>query len=251
MSAPESFQSRVVVVTQPDNCATIGKPLRGFSTSCPRFSASLALGAGHEVDSLSDVRRTDARSRDTDRCEGVTDSFHVSLNKVEPTVSNCRLNLLTKDDCRLALADEIEEDGPEVPFVVDSCLFAGSAEGLAWAASGPDWPVVRPSGVAQGMGPDADPGEEVALGEFKQVVGSHIGDAPLIYDAISEVAGSYQVAQPLSCIRVDLVVISPLHWFAFFLARYRRCQSAGVSFSGLSASSCVPHCQSGTNGPRT
>jgi hypothetical protein len=52
------------------------------------------------------VRRTEARSRDTGRCEGVVDSFQVSLNKVEPAVADCCFNLFTKDNRRLSLADK-------------------------------------------------------------------------------------------------------------------------------------------------
>lgn len=61
---------------------------------------------------LADVRSTDARSRDTDRPEGVADSFQVVLYKVEPAVANRFFNLLTKDDWRLALSDEMVEGWP-------------------------------------------------------------------------------------------------------------------------------------------
>jgi hypothetical protein len=76
------------------------------------LSASDAVGLGHEPQPLPDVRSPDARSRDTDRPEGVAFSFQVRLNKVEPAVVNRRFNLLTKDDARLALLDEVEPCGP-------------------------------------------------------------------------------------------------------------------------------------------
>ena len=79
------------------------------------------------------MRRADARSRDTDRREGVADSFHVSLNKVEPTVPNRCFNLLTKDDARAALLDEMEPVGPKVPLVVHPTTHACHAERLARA----------------------------------------------------------------------------------------------------------------------
>jgi hypothetical protein len=60
----------------------------------------LALGLGHEPESLPDMRSPDARSRDTDCPEGVTFTFQVILNKVEPAVVNRCINLFTKDDWR-------------------------------------------------------------------------------------------------------------------------------------------------------
>lgn len=176
MSAPESFQSRVVVVTQPASlaccasedpvmlgvsspprvpseadavvhaasCATIGSLFRGFSASTPRFSASLARVVGHEPQPLPDVRGADARSRDTGRCEGVADSFHVSLNKIKPAVPNRCFNLLTKDDRRAALPNEVEPEGPKVPLVVEPTTHACHAERLARAGTRPDGSGIRP-----------------------------------------------------------------------------------------------------------
>ena len=71
-----------------------------------------AIGVGHEPQSCPLVRGADARSRETDRPDGVADSFHVSLNKIEPAVLNRRLNLLAKDDARAALLDEVVPGGP-------------------------------------------------------------------------------------------------------------------------------------------
>jgi hypothetical protein len=58
------------------------------------------------------ARIADARSRETDRPEGVAFSFQVRLNKVEPAVPNRCFNLLTKDNVRLALLDDVEPCGP-------------------------------------------------------------------------------------------------------------------------------------------
>jgi hypothetical protein len=44
-----------------------------------------ALGVGHKVQSLPDVRSTEARSAGIDRPDGVTRSFQVRRNKVEPS----------------------------------------------------------------------------------------------------------------------------------------------------------------------
>jgi hypothetical protein len=77
------------------------------------------------------MRGTDARSRDTGCPEGVTDSFNVSLYKVEPAVANRLFNLLTKDDWRAALSDEVVEGWPKVPLVSKPELHACRAERLA------------------------------------------------------------------------------------------------------------------------
>jgi hypothetical protein len=50
-----------------------------------------------------------------------------------------------------------------MPLVINPASLACRAERLAWAASGPDWPVIRPPCLSQGMGPDSNTGEEVAL----------------------------------------------------------------------------------------
>jgi hypothetical protein len=66
------------------------------------------------------------------------------------------------------------ELGPEVPVVGKSGTFAGGAEGLAGTGAGPDGLVVGPSCKTEGVGPDADPGEEVALGVALEVDGLNI-----------------------------------------------------------------------------
>jgi hypothetical protein len=58
------------------------------------------------------MRRTDARRRERDRPEGVTQGFQVIAYKVDPRVCVLACNLLSKDDCRAALFDEVMEVGP-------------------------------------------------------------------------------------------------------------------------------------------
>jgi len=58
------------------------------------------------------MRRTEARSANIRRPNGVTRSFQVSLYKVEPSKSVLARNLLAKHDVRLALADEVIERWP-------------------------------------------------------------------------------------------------------------------------------------------
>ena len=120
-----SFQSRVVGVGHVANCAAIGRinpnplpliPLpftasRRASHAVPVFPESIdALGVGHPYGSkeepLSDVRRPDARSAQIGGPDGVALCFQVSSNKVEPREASSTRNLLSKDDCRAALADE-------------------------------------------------------------------------------------------------------------------------------------------------
>jgi hypothetical protein len=93
--------------------------------------ASFTTGVGHEVQSLSDVRRTEARSAGIKRPAGVSRCFQVSLNNVEPSEAVLTCNLLAKDDARAALADEVEPSGPKVPLVSKPFSFACRAERLA------------------------------------------------------------------------------------------------------------------------
>jgi len=70
------------------------------------------LGVAHEVQSLPDVRRPEARSAGIRRPDGVTRSFQVSRNNVEPSKPVFARNLLAKDCVRRALANEPEPCGP-------------------------------------------------------------------------------------------------------------------------------------------
>jgi hypothetical protein len=103
------------------------------------------VGVTHPVRSVSDVRRTDARRRERDRPEGITQGFQVSLYKVEPRLCSLACNLLAKHDCRLALCDEPLEVWPEVPLVIKPSARACRAERLAGATPGPYRNVICPS----------------------------------------------------------------------------------------------------------
>ena len=81
------------------------------------------------------------------------------------------------------------------------------AKRLTWATSSPDFPVVTPAGVAQGVAPDADSCEKVALCEPLEVARSYIFNAPFINNPVSYVTCCYQVAQPLRSVGVELVVV--------------------------------------------
>jgi hypothetical protein len=120
------------------------------------------------------MRRADARRRERDRPEGVVHAFHVSLYKVDPSICVLARNLFSKDDCRAALADEVEEGGPKVPLIIKPASFACRAERLAGTGTGPDRSMIRPSGSTEGIGPDADAGEEMALDESSEFRRSNI-----------------------------------------------------------------------------
>ena len=95
----------------------------------------------------------------------------------------CGCDLLSEDDLRSALADEIEHDGPEVPFVIGSPLLAGTAKWLAGARACPDWPVLWPPGETQGERPTADASEKVTLGKSNKLIWFDIGNAPFVHFA--------------------------------------------------------------------
>jgi hypothetical protein len=63
---------------------------------------------------------------------------------------------------------------PKVPLVIEPASFACRGERLAGTGAGPDRAVVRPAGSTQGIGPDADAGEEVALDESSEFRRSNI-----------------------------------------------------------------------------
>jgi hypothetical protein len=129
------------------------------------------------------------------------------LYKVEPSKSVLARNLLAKDDCRPPLADEMEERRPQVPLVSKPRAAACRAERLARAAAGPHGPGVVPPGASQSVGPDADPGEEVALRIPVEVAGSHVADVTLVDDSVGDVSCGDEIAEPLRGIGIDLVVV--------------------------------------------
>ncbi len=161
---------------------------------------------GHPVEPVAEVRCADPRSRERRRPDGVTQSLQVSTYKVDPWVRVRARNLLAKHESRAALLDEMEEGRPEVPLVSKARSFACRAERLARAGSRPYARVVGHAGAAQGVAPDADSGEEVALLVSHKLVWPYILDAPFVNDTGRDVAGVDQVAQGLRGLGVDLVV---------------------------------------------
>lgn len=174
-------------------------------------ASSFALGVSHEPQALPVVGSADARSRHTDRPAGVIFAFQVSLNRVEPAVINRCFNLLSKDDWRAALADEIEPVGPEVAVVGGAKSSAGGAKGLARATTCPNRSVIGPSGESEGVAPDADSGEKMTLNISSKVFNSDISNAPFVYVAGRDMPGFNQVPKPLRGKGVYFVVVSS-HW---------------------------------------
>src|SRR5690242_15057775 len=113
------------------------------------FMARWAVG--HEEKSLSDVRRSDARSRDIRRPEGVTSRFQVSRNSVEPCNAILARNLFSKDHWRRALADEPKPRRPEMTGIVEARALSRCGEGLAGTRARPNRSVIGPSGEPQGV----------------------------------------------------------------------------------------------------
>jgi hypothetical protein len=156
------------------------------------------------------VRGTDARRRESDRPDGIGQAFQVIAYKVEPRFCVLARNLLSIEDCRSALADEVEEVRPKVPLVSKPSSFACRAERLARTGTGPNRSVVWPASTAESQAPDPDAGEEMALGELAEVVGAHVLDASGVNDAIGDVSGGDEVAEPAGCIFINLVVVGGL-----------------------------------------
>nr|CUV26149.1 protein of unknown function [Ralstonia solanacearum]CUV33780.1 protein of unknown function [Ralstonia solanacearum]CUV41173.1 protein of unknown function [Ralstonia solanacearum]CUV61075.1 protein of unknown function [Ralstonia solanacearum] len=187
------------------------------------FAASAAVGVGHPVEPVADVRSTDARSRKRYRPDGVVHGFHVILYKVDPSIRVVARNLLSKNNRRSALADEVVPGWPQVPLVSKRKSFACLGERLTRTGSCPHGAVIGPACAAQCQRPDADSGEEVVLAISPEVVRLHILNVSLIYIARRNVAGGDQVAQPRSCIRINLVVVGA-HTSATHKGHRRRCR---------------------------
>jgi hypothetical protein len=134
------------------------------------------FGVGHEVQSLSDVRRAEARSANIERPEGVVLAFHVRLNKVEPSKCVFARRLFAKDDARISLGDESEPIRPKMSLVGEASFLARDREALTGTGTGPDFSVVGPSGEGKGVIPNPNPGEEMAAGVPSEISGPNIGN---------------------------------------------------------------------------
>jgi hypothetical protein len=115
------------------------------------------------------VGSPEAASWGINRPDGVTLSFQVRRNKVEPSESVIRRNLFAKDCDRILDFNEAEEFWPEMTFIGCASSFSGNRERLARARSRPDALFVRPACGPESETPDSNPGEEMVLGKTSEV----------------------------------------------------------------------------------
>ncbi len=141
------------------------------------------------------------------RPAGVAFCFQVCRYSIEPTVPNRACNLLPKDMLRAALADEIEEGGPQVALVFLGESFPGAAERLARTRARPGWLICWPTCELQGERPSANTGEEVALRKLSQIVGANINNASFVHSSSWNKTALDELAQPRGCFWIVLIVI--------------------------------------------
>ena len=94
-----------------------------------------------------------------------------------------------------------------MPLVSKRRSFACRAERLARTGSGPNRSIVWPSGFAQGVRPDANAGEKMALRESCKVAWQDILDISFVNNSVGNMPCLYEFAQPCSGVLVDFVVI--------------------------------------------
>src|SRR5262245_32279845 len=128
---------------------------------------------------------------------------------IEPPVSIAASNLLAADRPRAALADETEEDGPEVALVVFAFPLARRRERLAGETSGPDGPSGGPSSEVEGGVPSRNSREEVTSFKSQNVRWRDVPDVALINDPLGNGTGRNQVAEPGRNKRLIIVVEGP------------------------------------------
>jgi hypothetical protein len=99
----------------------------------PVVSFTIGVAQLHRAEekSVAFVWCTDAARWQYCRPAGVAFVFQVKEYKIEPVLSNCCRNLLSKQQLRLALSDEPEKCWGKVPLVVKSERLTGNAKRLA------------------------------------------------------------------------------------------------------------------------
>lgn len=171
-------------------------------------SANVPVILGHKIETLSFVRGSDAARTKNRLPNGVSRPFQVNLYEVEPAKLNSRIRLLAKDCWRLALCDESRPIWPEVTSTIKPLAFACRRVVRAGAGPCPHRPAIWPSGEAEGIGPDSDAGEEMALSESNKVGCFDIADVSFIYLARGNDSGGDELPEPLRFTWVGFVVIS-------------------------------------------
>jgi len=169
---------------------------------------------------LPSVRRSDAECAHNRRPAGVTRSFQVSENSIEPdrrgfalsTAANLSDNvgacdLLAKNNGRLASADEVEEHGPQVSVIVVTLSFSRAAKRLTRTASSPDTFHVFQAGPPQRQRPATYAAKEVRLPVAAQIIGLDVRYRPAIHVARGNLASGNQFAQPRARLRIVVIVV--------------------------------------------
>ena len=165
-----------------------------------------AGSVGDEVETLANVGRANARSAEIRRPDGVTLSFQVSRNSVEPLESVRTRNLLPKDKLRATLANEPEPMGPNMSSVIFPLSLACDRERLTGTRTGPHGEIVRPSGEPKRVRPTADPGEEVSLRVAVEILRGQLLDRATLDRSGSDEAARREGLEPVGGEVVDLVV---------------------------------------------
>lgn len=157
------------------------------------------------------MRRADAVCAEYRLPNGVTFSFQVCTNSIEPPVPNRSFNLLTKDALRATLADEPEHMRPEVSLVGVAFLLARRRVGLAGTRASPDGSIIGPSSQSKSEGPSADAREEVDLRERFEVGRVNFGDATLIDFTLRNQTINHQFPKPSGSAGIELVEVGRPH----------------------------------------
>jgi hypothetical protein len=113
--------------------------------------------------------------------------------------------LLSKDNWRGALGDEVVKSGPDVSFVDMAFPLSRARKRLTRAGAGPHG--AFPSGEVKGVGPAADTGEEVALVIAFEVTRRYLPHISLVNIALGQVTSGHEVAEPFGGVGLKLAVV--------------------------------------------
>lgn len=152
----------------------------------------------------------DGTSWNNKRPAGVARGFQVKEHSIECQVDDAS-NVFADEYSGSFLLNKARQDRPEVAVVFLRKLAACDAEGLAGEAAGPDFRVVRDAGKSASKSKAANSGEEMALSVSSQASRGNVFNATVINIPIRDVPGFDQVSEPLSRIRIELIVISGHH----------------------------------------
>jgi hypothetical protein len=157
------------------------------------------------------MRRSDARSAQIGSPAGISQVFQVKANSCEPLAPIRARNLLSKNDWRSALGDEVVKSGPKMSFVGVALALSRARKRLTRAGAGPDGAFVGPACPPKSKRPTADAGEEVDLGEVLEFLGADVGDGSVVHDSRRNVSPGDEFSEPRAGFWVDVVVVGMAH----------------------------------------